>query len=309
MKIRNIVIKRRSFGHSGKQISEISFGCGGFWGLPIFSEKKAEELLKTCLDHGVNFLDTGPNYSSGNAELRLGKILKGKYQGLMLATKAGSRLMSNGKVKRDFSPNGIEDSLISSLKRLRTDHVDLLQLHGPSVDVINSNDVLNKLENLRKRGLIYYIGVSCDEKVAEKVAGMSCFDSLMITYNIVTQNSWSTIKQAFENGQAVLIKSPLAHHVFSNELFKLNSISKIWYLLRILKSYKKNLWIGKKYKYINKIEGWTGTEVALKFVLHNPYVSSVVIGTTNIHHLIENLAVSSKKYLSKELARKIETTI
>jgi len=300
-------IKKRVLGPSkSKQISEISFGCGGFWGLPVFSEKKAEEILISCLNHGVNFIDTGPNYSSGNAEARLGKILKGKCDNLILGTKAGSRLMPNGKVKRDFSPSGIEASLVSSIKKLRVDHIGLLQLHGPPLKVLNNDDVLNKLDNLKKRGLIQYVGVSADGKEAEKAASMSFFDSLMITFNLVEQNSAKIIKQASENGQAVLVKSPLAHHVFSSELFKITKMSKIWYLLRVLKNYKNILWKGQKFRFINKIKGWSATEIALKFVLHNPYISSAVISTTNTDHLIENLNVSSKESLSTGLLKKIK---
>lgn len=269
---------------------------------------KAEELLHTCLDAGVNFFDTGSNYSQGNAEVRLGKFLQGRREQIILATKVGSRLMPNGKVRRDFSPEGMEASLLKSLQKLRTDHVDLLLLHGPPPGILQNDDVLKTLESFKTRGLINYTGVSGDGQVAEKSAGMTFFNSLMITYNVVTQQSASIIKQASESGQAVLIKSPLAHHVFSNELFKLTKMRKIWYLLRVLKNYRNILWKGRHFRYLNTIEGWTATEAALKFILRNPYVSSAVIGTTNIHHLIENLKVSAKKDLPKDLIKRIETT-
>ena len=68
-------IKKNRFGNSEFFISEISFGCGGFWGLPIFPKNKAEQLIEFAIESGINFFDTGPNYSRGNAEKRMGDLL------------------------------------------------------------------------------------------------------------------------------------------------------------------------------------------------------------------------------------------
>src|SRR6266581_545055 len=173
------VVSQRRFGRTGLSISEIGFGCGGFWGLPIFSERKAEHLLRHGLDHGITFLDTGPNYSGGNAENRLGRTTAGNYRGIILATKVGSHLLPNGKVIRDFTAEGMEASLIDSLRRLRTDHVDLLQLHGPPLDVLRDDRVLKTLEGFVTRGMITYKGVSADAEAADHAAGLPFFDTLM----------------------------------------------------------------------------------------------------------------------------------
>ncbi len=299
------MVSQRRFGRTGLSISEIGFGCGGFWGLPIFSERKAERLLRYGLGHGITFLDTGPNYSGGNAESRLGKITAGNYSGIILATKVGSHLLPNGKVMRDFTPEGMEASLTDSLRRLGTDHVDLLQLHGPPMAVLRDDRVLKTLESFVTRGMVRYKGVSADGDAARYAAGLSFFETLMTTYNVVTQESGPTIQKASESGAAVLIKSPLSHHVFGNELYKITAPRKIWYLLRVLKNYRHLLPRGRRLKLIGCVPGWTAAEVALKFVLSHPSVSSAVIGTTNIDHLKQDLAVGARGDLTEEAVARI----
>ncbi len=296
---------QRPFGKRDFTISEIGFGCGGFWGLPIFSERKAEDLLRYGLDHGITFLDTGPNYSHGNAEVRLGKITNGKYRGIILATKVGSRLLPSGKIIRDFTPEGIEASLRDSLRRLRTDHVDLLQLHGPPRTVLGDDRVLRTLDGFVTRGMIGGKGVSADGEVAEHAVALSFFDALMTTYNVVTQESAPTIKKAGENGMAVLIKSPLSHHVFGNELYKITRPSKIWYLLRVLKNYRPLLSRARRLKLTGAMPGWTAAEVALKFVLSHSSVSSAVIGTTRLDHLQQDLEVCAREELTEQVVARI----
>jgi aryl-alcohol dehydrogenase-like predicted oxidoreductase len=299
------LIPQRRFGKRDSTISEVGFGCGGFWGLRIFSERKAEDLLRYGLDRGVTFLDTGPNYSRGNAEARLGKLTNGDYRGIILATKVGSRLLPSGTVIRDFTREGMEASLEDSLRRLRTDHVDLLQLHGPPLAVLEDDRVLKTLDSFVTRGMIRYKGVSADGEVAERAAGISFFDALMTTYNVVTQESAATIQKAGENGMAVLIKSPLSHHVFGNELYKITRPSKIWYLLRVLKNYRHLLSRARRLELTGGMPGWTAAEVALKFVLSHSSVSSAVIGTTSLDHLQRDLEVCAREDLAEQVVARI----
>jgi aryl-alcohol dehydrogenase-like predicted oxidoreductase len=297
--------RRQRFGGADPPLSQIGFGCGGFWGLPVFPEKRARVLLRHGLENGITFVDTGPNYSGGHAEARLGRITNGDYKGVLLATKVGSRLLETGRVVRDFTPEGMEASLRDSLRRLRADHVDLLQLHGPPLSALDDEKVLGTLEGFVKRGLIVHKGVSADGSVADRVARLPFFDTLMTTYNVVEQGGDGTMKTAQMNGQTVLAKSPLAHHVFGTELYQVTSLAKLWYLLRVLKNYRRQLWRGRKLHLTECMKGWTPTEVALRFVLDHPAVSSAVVGTTNLDHLKQNLGVLSKGRLSEQVLASI----
>lgn len=113
-------VRRRPFGRSGREISEIGFGCGGYWGYPVFPERDALRILEAAVEAGVDFLDTGPNYSNGNAEARLGRFLAAhRRDDLVFGTKVGSRLTPSGRSVKDFTPAGMRAHRSGALKRRR----------------------------------------------------------------------------------------------------------------------------------------------------------------------------------------------
>ena len=108
----------------------MGYGCGGYWGYEIFDEKIASRLVHMALEGGVNYFDTGASYSGGNAEKRLGKILKGVDKShLIIGTKAGT-VIRDGKLIKDYSPDSITRQVEASLKNLGLERLPLLQLHG-----------------------------------------------------------------------------------------------------------------------------------------------------------------------------------
>ena len=222
-----------------------------------------------------------------------------------MATKVGSRLGRFGRRVRDFTSDGIERSVEESLVRLRTTHVYLLQLHGPPLSVLQDDAVIHKLQTLKEQGIISRLGVSGDGAIAEHSASMSVFDCIMTTANVVERENLRAVEQARCTGKGVLIKSPMAHAVFSPSLFKPRRLSDIWYLMRLAKNYRGVLAQRRKYLFLNEVSEWTGAQLALKYVLSVPGVSCAVIGTTNIKHLTENLAVCKKQGIPREILDKI----
>jgi aryl-alcohol dehydrogenase-like predicted oxidoreductase len=199
----------------------------------------------------------------------------------------------------------MEASLLDSLRRLKTDHVDLLQLHGPPLAALEDERVLQSLEGFAARGLIGLKGISADGEIAQRAAELPFFDTLMTTYNVVTRESAPLLSKAHANGLGVLVKSPLAHHVFGGELFKLKSLSKVWYLLRVLKNYRHLLPRARSLRLAELRPGWTAAEVALKFVLSHPAVSCAVLGTTSFEHLKEDLGTTAREELPEEVLAQI----
>ena len=110
----------RSLGKTGLRVSEIGFGCASYWGMKVFDEAVAIQLIHAAIDHGVTFFDTGASYSGGNAEPRLGKALSGlkNKHDLVIATKAGSYTDDQGKLREDFSSSGVRQTVEASLIRL-----------------------------------------------------------------------------------------------------------------------------------------------------------------------------------------------
>ena len=134
-------MKYRRLGNTDLNVSEISIGCSAYWGDKKFPERKAAEIINEAFDRGVNFFDTGHNYSNFNAEPRLGRILKdivaknGRSK-VIISTKGGgiigrAPILSRRSVKtRDLSPDAIEASCYASIKNLQCDYLDIFQLHG-----------------------------------------------------------------------------------------------------------------------------------------------------------------------------------
>ena len=103
-----------------------------------------------------------------------------------------------------------------------------------------------------------------------------------------------------------MIKSPMAHSLYSNDIFKIKSLADVWYFLRVLKNYRGDLFEGFKYRFINSIDNWSGAEIALKFVLENKNVDCALIGTTRVKNLLSNIEATNKK-LDEEIYKRIKS--
>ena len=294
-------MEKRTLGKTGRQISVMGYGCGGFWGQKLFSEAKAIRLVHRAIDQGVNFFDTGASYSGGNAELRLGKALKGRdTSNLIVGTKAGTVLRGR-RLFKDYSKASILGQVDSSLTNLGLDSLPLLQLHGMPKE--NLEDVVLTLDSLKQQGKAQMIGASCDGEALERALSVDQLDVVMMTYNLIEKQPLRQISRAYARGCGILIKSPMCHTLYANDIFKIRRLSDIWYLLRVFKNYREQLREGRKYRFINDVEGWTSHEIALLYALHEK-VSCVVTGTTNETNMDRNIAAMSRT-LPDELRNRI----
>src|SRR5688500_5107488 len=155
----------RPLGRSGLRVPALSFGAGTFggrgdlfgaWGTTDVAE--ARTLIDLCLDAGVNMFDTADVYSDGASEEVLGAALEGRRDQVLISTKAGLP-MGDGPNDAGTSRSRLIDSVDSSLRRLRTDHIDLFQLHAHDAST-PVDEVLSTLDELVRAGKIRYVGVS-----------------------------------------------------------------------------------------------------------------------------------------------------
>lgn len=287
-----MAVRKRNFGTANTLVSEIGLGCGGYWGLPSFPEDRAAEVVHLAIKNGVTLLDTGPNYSMGNAEPRLGRIMRGQWGDLLVSTKVGSVLQGRRTIK-DWTAEGIRASVEASLERLGLDRLFLVQFHSPSEQVLRDSRTVRALVSLKEEGLASYIGLSSGGSIASAAIDLGVFDCLMITYNVIHQKpSKEIIARAAGAGMAVLAKSPLAHVVYSPSLRWPFTPARLWNLLRVLKNHREDLAKSRRLSFMNAVEGWDAPQVALRFVLENPNVTSAILGTTSTDHLRKDLVVS-----------------
>lgn len=299
-------MKYRQLGASTIKVSEIGFGCASYWGKKVFQEKKAIELVHMAVEKGVTLFDTGHSYSNGNAELRLGKALSGisPQIDLCISTKAGTRIANNGSLYNDFSPAWITQSCQQSLTHLKVEQIGVFHLHGPNIEDLN-DDLYEILLKLKQKGLIRALAINAfDEGIIRHAATSKVFDCVMLDYNIMCQHREKLIDDLSAQNIAIMAAAPLAGSLYSNRIFKLKGLKDLWYLARALKNSPANILKGRKYKFINESQHYTGAQVALAFVLNNPKISCAIFGSTSRKHLLENLAASEID-LSADILRKI----
>ncbi|MEW6143315.1 MAG: aldo/keto reductase [Chloroflexota bacterium] len=200
------MVKMR-LGKTDLMVSRIGFG-----GIPIqrCSEETAIAIVRRCLDHGINFIDTAAAYT--NSEERIGKAITDRRDGLIIATKSTER-----------TREGIEAHLYQSLKRLNISFIDLYQFHGVN-DLTNLNKVLAPigpmavLKDAQKRALVRHIGITCHNKDTAKEAVKSGqFETVMFPFNFMTpEPALEVMPLAKERGMGFIAMKPLEGGILSN---------------------------------------------------------------------------------------------
>jgi aryl-alcohol dehydrogenase-like predicted oxidoreductase len=173
----------------------------------IPDDRQVANLLAMARDLNINLIDTAPAY--GNSEERLGVLLKDQRQQWIISTKAGEEY-ANDHSSYDYSASAILNSIKSSLKRLRTDYIDILLIHsdGNDLEIINNYDVFSTLHKAKQQGLIRYYGMST-KTVAGGLLTIENCDLAMITYNTEHTEELTVIEAAAKLNKGIFIKKAL----------------------------------------------------------------------------------------------------
>jgi aryl-alcohol dehydrogenase-like predicted oxidoreductase len=294
-------MQKRPLGRTGLQVSGIGFGAASFWGHPAFDEAEARSLVHRALDLGVTLFDTGPAYSRGQAEARLGRALSGRdLSGLVIATKAGTTF-ARGRVRRDMSLPAIEASLVESLHRLRLEVLPLVHLHGPAADELTP-DFLGGLGRMRDRGLFRHLGVnSFDPTVIDAALVLPEIDTVMVDINVLRPERAPLAARAAAAGKGVLAGMPLAMGHTAPRAWRNLRVRDAWYLARALKNHRADMAAGRRFRFLHGRSDISGAQAALAWTLGVPGVSAAVVGTTRLAHL-EDCAAAPGLALPPELA-------
>lgn len=250
------MMKKITLGQTKMLVSQIGLGTVKFGRnqgvkyphpFKIPSDHEIIELLSFAKDLGINFLDTAPAY--GCCEERLGKLLKGQRDQWILCTKVGEEFV-NGESHYDFSPEAVRRSVMRSLKRLETDHLDIVLVHSNGEDkkIIEEDSVFETLQQLKKAGFIRAMGMSTKTVEGGKLA-VDHSDLVMVTYNPIQKEEQPVIAYARKKKKGVLIKKALASG------------------------------------HLQKISTKDPVKEAMQFIFAEPGVSSVILGTLKKEHL------------------------
>lgn len=200
------MIEKRQFGKTDMQVSVLGFG-GAEIGFHQVPQEQVGRLLNQALDDGLNVIDTAECYVQ--SEELIGKAVSHRRKDFYLFTKCGHVKSMDHE---DWSFAGLLRSIEQSLKRLRTDHLDLIQLHSCSLEELKKGEVTRALEEARHKGYARYIGYSGDSQAARFAVESGRFDALQTSVSIADQEALElTLPLARERGLGVIAKRPIAN--------------------------------------------------------------------------------------------------
>jgi len=199
----------RVLGRTGLRVSRLGIGLAEIGSQVTDAEiRQAADVLNTALDAGINFLDTSACY--GNSEELIGRSVAHRRDEFILATKAGH--VVGGYVGEEWTAQTVTDSIERSLHRMRTDHLDLVQLHSCGVDILERGEVTQVLLDAQQEGKLRFIGYSGDNAPAEWAVRSGVFDTLQTSFNLVDQRARYTLfGEAVAQGMGIIVKRPIAN--------------------------------------------------------------------------------------------------
>lgn len=294
----------REFGTTGIKVSEIGLGAWQLanpdWGAGDTSE--AMRIIQASLDAGCNFFDTAPGYNHGKSEEFLGQALKGHRQNIVISTKFGHKVDGSS----DFSTPAIRPSVEGSLKRLQTDYLDILLLHNPAREMVDGrvNDQYAELEKLKQEGKIREYGISLDWRVElETMVATTRCKASEVLYNAFHQEPGGAFAAAREAGVGLIIKVPLDSGWLSGKYKNTTHFSDI-----------RSRWtpeiLERRFTLLEKFSalvpsGMSMSHAALRFILAQKEVSTVIPGAKTVQQALDNFAASDKK-LDPEVVQAIK---
>jgi aryl-alcohol dehydrogenase-like predicted oxidoreductase len=200
-------MEKRQLGKTDMLVSRLGAGLSeiGYGGIDT---QRAAEVLNNALDLGINFLDTAACYLV--SEEFVGQTVAHRRSEYYLATKAGH--VAGGYEGQAWTAKTISDSIDRSLKRMKTDYLDLVQLHSCSLEVLEKGEAIETLQKAQKEGKTRYIGYSGDNEAAIWAVNSGLFDTLQTSFNLVEQKARHTLFDTVkEKNIGLIIKRPIAN--------------------------------------------------------------------------------------------------
>lgn len=310
-------MKTRKLGKSGMQISEIGLGCwqlGGDFG-PV-DDERANDILRTAHGLGIDFWDTADVYGGGLSESRIGDYVRRHGADIRVATKIGrDSALFPDRYRKETVRSGLE----ASISRLGVEALDLVQLHCVPSEILRGGDLLSWMEDFQSEGLIRHFGASVetldDALFAVEHPQMA---SLQIIFSLLRQNAAGELFQkAKMHDTGIIVRLPLASGILSGKMKRETTFAPTDH-----RNYNRNGEFFSQGETFSGIpfeealdlveqlrqlvpKGMSMAQMAMRWILDHPAVSTIITGASRPEQAIENASVSALPPLSEDLHRQL----
>ncbi len=278
-------MEKRKFGKTDMEFSVLGFGGAEIGYNASQTQEDVNDLLNSALDAGLNVIDTAAAYKV--SEELIGNAVSKRRGDYFLLTKCGAL---DAFTRFDWSKKGILETIETSLRNLKTDHLDIAQLHSCSAEELKRGDCIEGLQRAQEKGYTRYIGYSGDNEDAKYAIESGVFDAFQTSVSIADQTPIdSNIPLAAEKGLGIIAKRPIANAVWRHsELPKDSYHHEYWNRIQKL-----------KYDFLSKsLE--EATAIAMRFTMAIPGVDTMIVGTTKPNRWQENAKYVAEGNLSSE---------
>lgn len=282
---------KKTLGRTGLQVTQLGYGSMGIrgprtWGVRVASEEDAERILHAVLDEGINFIDTSPDY--GISEERIGRYIASRREEFYLATKCGcapTQHEDHLEINHVWKADVIKRNLETSLERLRTDHIDILQFHGGDAETLERAGLIRLLCDFRDEGVIRFLGSSSSLPTLPALIELRVFDTFQIPYSCLAPQHHDWMTRAAETGAGIIVRGGIAHGGPDAEIER-PALNEIWEAAQLDELLSERM---------------SRAELILRYTLSHPHCHTTIVGTCDTAHLAENAASASRGPLPSAL--------
>ena len=264
-----------TLGRTGIEITRLGYGAGH---RKPMTEAENQAMVRRVADCGINFIDTADDY--GNSEEMIGLAIHDRYDTVTVATKCGSS--SSG---HNWSRENLFRNVHQSMERLKTDRIEIMQLHGATVEDCQIHNVVETLEEMKTKGFVQWIGASADLPDLATFIEWGVFDVFQVEYSALNRHQEHWLTAAAQTGAGIIIRGGVA-------LGEPN-------VGKGSESQWKDFEIADLDELLPDTE--TRTTFMLRFTLNHPDIHTNIVGTTNSTHLEQNIEAVKRGPLPADL--------
>lgn len=280
----------KTLGRTGLDVTQLGYGAMELrgpktWSGRDVSEEDCERILNAVLDAGINFIDTAYDY--GLSEQRIGRYISTRRNEYFLATKCGCDPQDRGdhiETVHTWTRDNLLRNIEGSLERMKTDYVDILQLHNPTPADVAAGGLIDVLKDIQARKLTRFIGISTTLPDLVEYVAMGVFDTFQIPYSCLEPAHHEALNQAAGSGAGVIVRGGIARGGPESSAARQE---------------RTDLW---KAAGLDELCGdMSPSDLILRYTLTHPHCDTTIVGTVNEDHLATNLAAAVAGPLDNEL--------